>query len=921
MYTPMVSVILPVYNVEKYLFKCLSTITNQTLKDIEIICIDDGSTDQSLSILKSFAAKDQRIIVLEQRNLGAGVARNRGLDIAKGRYLSFLDSDDFFETNMLEKAVQACELHNAEISFFKINSYDELTKQSIDNTWVVKEKLLPKKNPFNISDAGDYLFTSVHTCAWNKLFRSSFVKQNHLKFQELRNTNDLYFVCMALALANKIVYIPEVLMSYRINVPTSLSQGANRTKHPDDAHSAFSLLYKSLLQKDKIKLLERAYVNMCLGVYYYNFQKLKSSDQLSYLIKLVTKWLPELNLDRFDEKFYFYPHLFKFKQDLLGLDLFSFDIFDTLLTRKTFLPKDIFLVMENILQQDKLYDDVPCSLRQNFQEVRMRTERFMYSKVCNSEKKDITIEEIYSLIGTNYDLSDKQITKLVDLEIKTEKSNLIPIEKNITCLEKLVGLGKKVILISDMYLSEKIIRSFLLPFSKVFSDIDIYVSNELQAKKYTGEMYLTLQKKLGVSYDKWMHFGDNLRSDIDQAKKLGIKVCQFIVPKPSIYEAQLLQKYPKDCEISYIVGSTRNVSLNFDLSMPAYLGVHFASPILYAYVNYVLEQSILKKIEKLYFIARDGYILKKIADVIIQSRSLNISTFYLYGSRLSWRDAYSSNDEQRINKIANYIRENVDFSSNLAFVEYAGTGVTMDCLSNIIHEHALGTFKGTFYLYHSRDCSKQSSPKFSFTYLNEDFNPVIELLVRAPHGQTLGYTETKDGQTIPKLEEKEGERLVSIGYNEFISGILQYVAFVEKYGKLTPSLHLIHMYIKYLTSAQVCDDIVNFFGKVPFVLDGAITEVMEYAPVLSKEEIEIAENDKNQKITQNVFWSKKRSKLNESEDTKEDSLKSVIKKSDQKKDLGLVSEMLRRNVFQKTFLYYKKYGLRATIKKIKRVLL
>ena len=94
--TVKVSVILPVYNVEKYLKECLDSILNQTLQEIEVICVDDGSTDRSLEILREYEKKDKRVIVLTQENKGAGAARNKGLAIAKGEYLSFLDSDDFF---------------------------------------------------------------------------------------------------------------------------------------------------------------------------------------------------------------------------------------------------------------------------------------------------------------------------------------------------------------------------------------------------------------------------------------------------------------------------------------------------------------------------------------------------------------------------------------------------------------------------------------------------------------------------------------------------------------------------------------------------------------------------------------------------------------------------------------------------------
>ena len=118
-----VSVILPVYNVEKYLKQCLDTIVGQTLKEIEILCVDDGSTDDSVQILKEYEQKDHRIKVLSQKNAGAGAARNLGLRHASGKYLSFLDSDDFFEPDMLETAYEQAERYQAEMVVFRSNQY------------------------------------------------------------------------------------------------------------------------------------------------------------------------------------------------------------------------------------------------------------------------------------------------------------------------------------------------------------------------------------------------------------------------------------------------------------------------------------------------------------------------------------------------------------------------------------------------------------------------------------------------------------------------------------------------------------------------------------------------------------------------------------------------------------------------------
>ena len=115
---PRVSVIIPVYNTGNYLSHCLDSLLNQSLKEIEIICVDDGWTDNSLSILQKYSEIDKRIIILKQKNKGGGIARNYGMSIAKGEYLSFLDSDDFFNENLLNETVNVADSTLADIVIF-----------------------------------------------------------------------------------------------------------------------------------------------------------------------------------------------------------------------------------------------------------------------------------------------------------------------------------------------------------------------------------------------------------------------------------------------------------------------------------------------------------------------------------------------------------------------------------------------------------------------------------------------------------------------------------------------------------------------------------------------------------------------------------------------------------------------------------
>ena len=148
MMIPCVSVIIPVYNVSEYLPTCLDSILSQTLENIEVICVDDGSTDNSLAILQKYTERDSRLTVFQQKNKGGGAARNLGLNYALGKYVSFLDADDFFEPDMLEKAYVASEKNNLDILIFNYYYYNTVT-ENCSLSYDIKEKHLPELEVFS----------------------------------------------------------------------------------------------------------------------------------------------------------------------------------------------------------------------------------------------------------------------------------------------------------------------------------------------------------------------------------------------------------------------------------------------------------------------------------------------------------------------------------------------------------------------------------------------------------------------------------------------------------------------------------------------------------------------------------------------------------------------------------------------------
>ena len=169
-----VSVILPVYNGEKYIKKCMESLISQTLKEIEIICVDDGSVDGTLEALKEYEDLDN-VTVITQENAGAGAARNKGISYAKGEYLSFLDADDIFEKDMLEVAYNKAVEDKADMVVFNSDQYYEETQEYKKADWTLRYAKIPPYTPFKHRQMTDNVFKVFVGWAWDKLFLKEFV--------------------------------------------------------------------------------------------------------------------------------------------------------------------------------------------------------------------------------------------------------------------------------------------------------------------------------------------------------------------------------------------------------------------------------------------------------------------------------------------------------------------------------------------------------------------------------------------------------------------------------------------------------------------------------------------------------------------------------------------------------------------------
>lgn len=321
----------------------------------------------------------------------------------------------------------------------------------------------------------------------------------------------------------------------------------------------------------------------------------------------------------------------------MTVKLYSFDVFDTLITRKTATCNGIFMIMQDVLIRDAAYRDIPTHLKENFQILRKQCERVARYTYVNAGWQDVTISQIYHCMRTTLGLSEEQEKQLKQLEISTEYENSIAIHENIHRVARLVEDEKKVVLISNMYLSEKALRNMLLKHSSMFKNITLYVSCEFGKTKGTGELYRYVREQEGVSFKEWKHVGDNTTLDIEVPGSLGMQTEKYSIPGGMAWERYFLKEKEDNLAIQLAIAPSLLLQRQSSRSYPYLVGCSYSAPILYPYIKWVLEQSRKKGIRTLFFIARDGYILKKMSDCVIQSKGLEIQTEYLYGSRKAWR--------------------------------------------------------------------------------------------------------------------------------------------------------------------------------------------------------------------------------------------------------------------------------------------
>lgn len=437
--------------------------------------------------------------------------------------------------------------------------------------------------------------------------------------------------------------------------------------------------------------------------------------------------------------------------------LYSYDIFDTLITRKTYTPKGINIIMQNKLQDNPS----DCKfLHNNYSDIRTESEikaRNFHQLLGDEE---VTLDEIFESMNDYGNFINLGLLK--EMEIDIENKYVVPITQRIDEVKKLIESGNKVILISDMYLSENIIRKILVNIDSIFKEMPIYVSCDYGMTKSTGSLYTYIHNQLKTEYEDWYHTGDNYRSDYLIPKTLGIN-CELVKEWDEYEWIKSLKKMISmdSLESQIILGTVKYIIKETDSDLVK-LGKSYAGIILEEYGEWIVDRAVIDGVKELYFIARDGYIIKKVVDKIIQFNNADIHTKYIYGSRKAWRVKGNNHDEYMVRQ---YFKENINFNNSIAFVDANGYGISISAVADILGELWSKTIPVYYFSFH-RHVESDKCRFYNYCYNTTD---MIELLCSATHGTTVGYHQNNG-----KMEPVFDESTVGNNIDEYLEGVLQY---------------------------------------------------------------------------------------------------------------------------------------------------
>lgn len=691
-YKQTVSVIVPVYNGEKYLKQCLHSICKQSMKDLEIIVVDDGSKDRSAEIVKKISAEDPRVILCQhEKNMGLFQARITGVKASHGDYIGFVDADDEISIDWFRLLYQKAVEQKNDITVGQLfNKYSDGRLEYMNLDPLRQEVSWEGEEVFQryIEQEGQcYSWQLV----WNKLYSRELWLKTLPDVEEFSKNHPRFIMCEDMAYstalwlrANRVGTVTQGAVIYYCRhegQSTEVSREREVTvKKIDDIVSAFDFMADQIKKFDRYRDNESHlenwrlyYVRMYYGML--RQAKNKSKDQETDLELLRKAFSVDPSVDLLHDppaQHYFYSVNSAVDKDLFDrmeeakqkicsdkIQVVSFDIFDTLVVRPFFVPTDLFCLLN-----DEFYKLNQMNSYVNFSDMRIHAEAKCRTLLAqkNPSFEEITLDEIYKQLALDYGLETEILETLKEKEKELEIRFCVARKMGKQLFELAKSQGKQVIVCSDMYLPQQTVEAILKKNGYEYDKL--YLSSELRVTKWTKNLFHYVQKDLRLPAKAFFHIGDNLESDVLSPQNVGWDSLHLIKPmdlfrngNATVYGGDAYSRIMgrnglvRDgmspewsflgyrCAIALVANKFYDnpfatVALDSDLDADPYkVGYFSVGHYLYAVTDWIIKKAKRKGAEMVHFVARDGYLPMEAFHIFRKYDASLPDDNYLYISR------------------------------------------------------------------------------------------------------------------------------------------------------------------------------------------------------------------------------------------------------------------------------------------------
>lgn len=666
------SVVVPNYNNGKYLKETIDRLLNQTYKNIEIIVVDDGSSDGSDEIMGHYS--DKKIKYVKHKiNRGLFQTRLTGADIATGEYIGFLDADDYVSVDFYRELIEKCESGKYDIVVGNtVLNYEDgrcivQPMRELDVGLIPEGKLLDEYfRQEGLDFSWHTLSTKIYSMnLWRKARRHYDKITTHLLM-----TEDFAFSTVLFYYAENIAKIENGALFYRqlasaSTSPLNMSYDKCK-KNISDLITSFNFVENFLKEKkvyNKYKVNFYNWKHLYANQHRYSINSASLSDnQKSELNQLLDEYCSNKEIIVDDN--FFYSHSFLWDDRLENLKkaiidpqikVVSFDIFDTLIVRPFFKPTDLFKMLDNDYRK----------LRGNNAGISFSKMRPIAEAIAREEQykkepsiQEITLDQIYDSLGKIYNIDKKYLEAMKKREMECEIRFCTRRNTAYELYKLALYIGKKVICTSDMYLPEKTILDILNKngYDKISK---LYLSSSIGKTKSTGDLYRYVLDEEGIEASELIHIGDNYQSDYKMAESLHIRPFHFIKPIEVMTNCDYTNSLSKMLTSSLPFWQDNRSALDFlgirtmlavvankyfdnpyrafdketDFNADPYLIGYYALGMYMFGVSNWLAKGVTGKYDKISFMARDGYLVMEAYKLIKQLYDNLPEEEYIYVSR------------------------------------------------------------------------------------------------------------------------------------------------------------------------------------------------------------------------------------------------------------------------------------------------